>query len=92
LNGPSTTHSDLEFDVYTSSTRPASKADYPKVQFWDRRTWDTHVKNKKDSTSINQSAPQRGGARKSQNINVTMQYVEDGDGVPVDGDRAGAMR
>jgi hypothetical protein len=50
------------------------------------------MKNKKDTTSINQSAPQRGGARKSQNINVTMQYMEDADGVPVDGDRAGAMR
>ena len=50
------------------------------------------MKNKKDTTSINQSAPQRGGARKSQNINVTMRFVEDADGVPVDGDRAGAMR
>jgi len=51
-----------------------------------------YEKRRIDTTSINQSAPQRGGARKSQNINVTMQYAEDADGVPVDGDRAGAMR
>lgn len=92
LNGLSTTSSKPELNIFASSTRPASKMDYPKVQFWDRRAWDTHMKNKKDTTSINQSAPQRGGARKSQNINVTMQYAEDADGVPVDGDRAGAMR
>ena len=88
LNGLSTTLSNPEFNVFVSSTHPASKVDYPKVQFWERCTWDMHMKNKKDTTSINQSTPQRGGTQKSQNINVTMQYAEDADGVPVDGDRA----
>jgi hypothetical protein len=55
--------------------------------------WDTQVKNKEDTTSTNQSAPQRvaHGTWKSQNINLTMQYVEDTDGVPVGGDRAGVV-
>ena len=46
----------------------------------------------KEQEEHHQSTLQRGSTWKSQNINITMQYVEDVDGVPVDGDRAGAMR
>jgi hypothetical protein len=61
-----------------------SACDYPNVRFWKRGDWEAHLKSK-DVTCVDDKPTARGD-------NVTMLYVEDTDGNPVDGARATQIR
>lgn len=75
-----------------SSPLPSlSKADYPNIKYWDKREW-TSVKDITKGETTMAGPGLRGTARASKGINVTMLYIGDEEGIPVDGHRATAIR
>ena len=66
----------------STNTLP-KRQDYPKVKFWYRRDWST-FKGANNSTEIGVE-PVRGKTLMSKGINKNAKYIEDADGVPVDG-------
>jgi hypothetical protein len=63
------------------------EGDYPLVKFWAWKSWKAELETEKDSSRG--KANNRGS---STGLNIGMRYVEDGDGNPVDGTRAAAIR
>src|ERR1700722_5502086 len=75
----------------SSNLLPLSKTEYPQVHYWTKKQWD----NKKDtlgSTKINQNAPQRGKTRIANGENMALRFIEDSNGVVVDGYQVNKMR
>lgn len=66
------------------------RADFPKVSFWERRDYNTWKSSQKGVSGI--TLGKRGNAQASQGMNVNMQYVENANGIPVDGFRAASIR
>lgn len=67
--------------------------DYPKVVYWNRRTWIQETNEKKVVSDCGISGSnQRGAVRAAAGINVRMRYVENEDGTVVDGFRASTIR
>ena len=73
------------------SDRPLTHTDYPNVQFWFRRDWINRKKETSGITKVNPTAEPNKG-RAPSGLNVTLRYVEDVDGVVVDGYHASEMR
>ncbi len=72
---------------------PLNRKDFPKVKFWLQHEYRAFCKTNKTITDPTTSHKiVRGSTRAAQGINVTMLYVEDDDGVPVDGYRATTIR
>ncbi|KAJ7116178.1 hypothetical protein C8R46DRAFT_1239453 [Mycena filopes] len=63
-----------------------NQANFPLIRFWHRADF-----GKSDGVSQNTGANPRGATLVSQGINVTGQYIEDANGVVVDGFRLSAM-
>ncbi|KAG1838086.1 hypothetical protein DFJ58DRAFT_734009 [Suillus subalutaceus] len=64
-----------------------SPANFPSVKFWSRAKWTQHVQTEKSVTKLSSSTSMRGSSRLAKGENVACQYIEDADGVPVDGHR-----
>jgi hypothetical protein len=77
-----------------TTMKPLNEADYPKVQYWHRSQWLEHQKEKKGLSSgvSTDLQARRGNSRAAQGINVTMLFVENDQGQPIDGRRASAIR
>jgi len=78
-------------DQENKQDEPARREDYPDVQFWTRRDWLDRPGQESDTMALDNSG-QRGKARASQGINVTMRYIEDENGTVIDGHRATEVR
>ncbi len=77
----------------TSRSVPLDRTKCPKIKFWYKHEYRAYCKANK--TVTDPTADQkiiRGSTRAAQGINVTMKYVEDDEGNPVDGYRATTMR
>ncbi|CDO74656.1 hypothetical protein BN946_scf184874.g2 [Trametes cinnabarina] len=59
--------------------------DFPKVKFWQQSAWNDHEKTLKGSVQIGQVVGVKGKSRSAQGENVSCLFVEDANGVPVDG-------
>ncbi|KAJ7789223.1 hypothetical protein B0H14DRAFT_2627432 [Mycena olivaceomarginata] len=68
-----------------------SQADYPAVNFWHAHEYRAHVDQSKGESNTDGPKP-HGSCRAAQEINVTMCYVKDADGVVVNGFRATEIR
>jgi hypothetical protein len=71
---------------------PLSQVDYPLVKFWERKVWKSVANNRKDTSEVQTKGGSRGGTRSSKGENVMMLYIEDANGMPVDGNIASAIR
>jgi hypothetical protein len=60
------------------------------VAYWFKHEWSAHQDETKGESSTNTAGP-RGSTRAAQGINVTMLYVTDVDGTPIDGYRCTAI-
>ena len=67
-------------------------SNYPKVRFWFRKDWVNQKKEKLGITKVIESSTTGDKGRGPTSINVTLRYVEDEQGVVVDGFRASEMR
>jgi hypothetical protein len=73
--------------------QPLNHTNYPNVRFWFRRDWINRKKETSGITNINQSNTiKQNKGRAPSGLNVTLRYVEDANGVVVDGFRASEMR
>jgi hypothetical protein len=70
----------------------AKESDHPQVEYWNKWDWISSKKSHKGTSDINAEKPSRGGKRASQGINVAMRYVQDENGVIIDGHRATHIR
>lgn len=68
------------------------QSDFPYVKFWHKREWTAFQKDSKGLSSMGRKGAERGKVRASQGENVTMLFVEDEDGKPIDGHRATEIR
>jgi hypothetical protein len=68
------------------TTSPLREEDYPKVSYWTRDKW---TAREKDDNGISNGGKtgERGGSKLAMGINISMQYVEDKNGMVVDGFR-----
>jgi hypothetical protein len=71
---------------------PLLQHDYPLVKYWEKRVWKGVAGSKKDTSEVQTKNGSRGGTRSSKGENVMMLYIEDADGLPIDGNIAGGMR
>ena len=69
-----------------------SQHDYPHVKYWEKKVWRTFAGARKDTSELQIKSSSRGGTRSSKGENVMMLYIEDANGVPVDGNIAGDIR
>jgi hypothetical protein len=69
-----------------------AQQDFPKVCYWRRSEWKKQNKTAKAETPMNEKAPERGGTRAAGGENVAMLFIEDANGVAVDGFRASEIR
>jgi hypothetical protein len=75
------------------SDEALSQANFTNVRFWTKRDWSSFQKVAKGISDANcTKRGERGNARASHGENVMMQYVEDEQGNPISGDRAGEIR
>ena len=60
--------------------------DYPNVSYWTREKW---TAREKDDNGISNGGKtgERGGSKLARGINISMQYVEDENGLVIDGFR-----
>ena len=72
-------------------TQTAKREDYPDVRFGTRRDWIDRPSQENDAMVLD-SGLRRGKTRASQGINVTMLYVENENGIAIDGHRAAEIR
>lgn len=73
------------------STPVLQRSDYPAIEFWHFHEYKNHLELTKGESNTDDPKP-RGSSRAAQGINVTMRYVQDTDGVTIDGFRATAIR
>jgi hypothetical protein len=71
---------------------PLSQCDYPLVKYWDRKVWKGVTGTRKDTSEVQTKSGSCGGTRSAMGENVMMLYIEDADGMPIDGSIAGGMR
>ena len=71
---------------------PLSQLDYPLVKYWERKVWKNIAGTRKDTSEVQTKNGSRGGTRSSKGENVMMLYIEDANGMPVDGNVACGMR
>jgi hypothetical protein len=77
----------------SASDTPALPSNYPNVKFWRKQDWINWGKSAKGVSDLNRKGPsERGKTRASQGENVKMQYIEDENGVAVDGHKASEIR
>ena len=69
---------------------PLSECDFPSVSFWTREKWTTHERVN-NNVSNGERTGERGGGKMAKGINISMQYVEDKDGMVVNGFRVKAI-
>ena len=76
----------------SSNTRelltPLDKARYPDVKYWRKNEWNRRPTT---TTVVNAQAGVKGRQRRAAGINVNCGFVEDEDGIPVDGYRVTAI-
>src|ERR1700722_4834379 len=70
---------------------PVDRSEYPNVRFWLRKDWEDS-KETDTSTKINQESRSRGRTRVSNGENVSLKFVEDRNGDPIDGHRVTDLR
>jgi hypothetical protein len=89
--GPSAVLSD---QLSLAPTPALSQADYPLIKFWEKKVWKSYLETRKDTSEVqtNLKSISRGGTRSSKGENVMMLYVEDANGLHVDGSIACDMR
>jgi hypothetical protein len=80
------------FATTVLSEQPLTHSNYPKVRFWFRKDWINQKKEKLGVTKVNESSTTGDKGRGPMGVNVTLRYVEDEQGVVVDGFRASEMR
>ncbi|KAJ6557133.1 hypothetical protein B0H10DRAFT_1967393 [Mycena sp. CBHHK59/15] len=73
------------------STPVLQRSDYPEIEFWHFHEYKNHLELTKGESNTDDPKP-RGSSRVAQGINVTMRYVQDANGVTIDGFRATAIR
>jgi len=68
--------------------------DLPLVKYWRKRAWKVHSDTLNDSSDLmpGRKRGRRGRTRSAQGINVTMLYIENADGTPINGAVAGEIR
>lgn len=76
---------------------PLQESDYTNVKFWNKQDWLHHRQKAKsdelpDAQTSASGVPRRGKSAQSQGVNVMMMFIEDANGVPVDGFRVQAIR
>ena len=76
----------------SSPTTPLLQLDYPLVKYWERKVWKAAAGARKDTSEVQTKNSTRGGTRSSQGENVMMLYIEDANGIPIDGNTASGMR
>lgn len=81
-----------KFSLPTANLSPLVQTDYPRVKFWNKLEWKNFENARKDSTGIEAKSTGRGGTRSAKGENVMMLYIEDANGLPVNGAIAGAIR
>ncbi|KAH7905504.1 hypothetical protein BJ138DRAFT_1118410 [Hygrophoropsis aurantiaca] len=88
------TDSHISDEQHSLPLEPSSKANFPGVTFkyWTKAKWDTADKEQKEVCTTDKKSASRGNTRASQGINVRLQFVEDQNGMPVDGFRATQMK
>lgn len=69
-------------------SKPLLQKDYPNIKYWYKHEWS----NSKLETVASSEPGERGRSRAAQGKNVTMGFVEDIDGEPIDGHRATNIR
>ena len=79
----------LDREELRPDTLPSySKSDFPDIRFWKKGDW-LDFKNKgKDSSTLGSKAGSRGGTRCAQGTNISIIYLEDTNGEPIDGCQA----
>jgi hypothetical protein len=80
------------FSLPTATLGPLLQSDYPRVKFWNKIQWKNFESARKDSYGIHAKNIARGGTRSAKGENVMMLYIEDTNGLPVNGAIAGAIR
>jgi hypothetical protein len=75
---------------------PLNEADFPNISFWTRDKWMAREKAD-NSVSNGERSGERGGRQMAKGINISMRFVEDSNGVVIDGFRvkmilAGALQ
>jgi hypothetical protein len=78
--------------VSSARLPPLSQVDYPLVKYWERKVWKTVAGTRKDTSEVQAKTGSRGGSRSSKGENVMMLYIEDANGMPIDGNIAGGIR
>jgi hypothetical protein len=73
------------------STPILQRSEYPGIEFWHYHEYKTHLELTKGESNTDDPKP-RGSSRAAQGINVTMRYVQDANGLMIDGFRATAIR
>ncbi|OJT11599.1 hypothetical protein TRAPUB_11885, partial [Trametes pubescens] len=59
--------------------------DFPKLKWWKENSWRAHIKASKGSSKIGKSTGNLGKTHAANGENVSCLYIEDADGVAVDG-------
>ena len=80
------------FATTVLSEQPLTHSNYPKVRFWFRKDWINQKKEKLGVMKVNESSTTGDKGRGPMGVNVTLRYVEDEQGVVVDGFHASEMR
>ena len=89
----SSTFTNLNSTANAHLLQPLSRSDYPKVRFWFRRDWFDRKKERSGITKFNQtSRTVHDKGRGPPEKNVSLRYIEDDQGVVIDGFRASEMR
>jgi len=84
--------STLSSDLPSAKSSPLSQLDYPLVKYWEKKEWKSVAGSKKDTSEVQTKTSSRGGTRSSKGENVMMLYIEDANGIPIDGNIASGIR
>ena len=82
----------LSNDVSGANPAPLSHLEYPLVKYWEKKVWKNVAGTRKDTSEVETKGGARGGTRSLRGENVMMLYIEDTNGMPVDGNIASDMR
>jgi hypothetical protein len=82
----------LSDQLSSAKPPPLSQDDYPLVKYWEKKAWKSVSGTRKDTSEVQTTTSSRGGTRSSKGENVMMLYIEDANGLPVDGNIASDMR
>ena len=85
------TSSTPNFMTTILSEQPLNHSNYPKVRFWFRKDWVNQKKEGLGVMKVNESSTTRDKGQGPVGINVTLCYMEDEQGVVVDGFRTSEM-